>query len=492
MGKPPNADLEESPKDSSGPRVELTANEVKPELVQWDGVDDKENVRNVSKLRKWIWALILVSVSTELTALSSVWGNANAQLMDEYDSSLTVTELGLSLYVLGMGIGPLVTAPLSEFYGRKLLYLSGWIIFFAFQFLTAFAPNVYAAFIGRLLTALGGSLFMSNVPGSMADLFEPSEMALPIAIFALGPFFGPGIGSILSGFIIQHAGVKWVFYVFIMWSFGEGILLLLVPETYSPVLLLKKAKRLRKQTGDDRLRAPYELESRSLVHALRHHVSTPVKLLVYEPMVLLLCVYNGFLLSVIYLFFVAYPMVFREIYDFSIQFVGLAYVSISLGMVVAAFLTPAWSRLYNYHVKKAKGVTQPEFRLPQVIMGSFMMVVGLFGFAWTVYPSVHFMVPIIFASFFGMGAYQAGTGIQAYLVEAYRDYAASATAACVFVRCAMAAGSPLYGTPLLNRLGFHWGVTLLAFLAVLFAPCPVIFFIYGEKIRLKSKFASVS
>lgn len=83
------------------------------------------------------------------------------------------------------------------------------------------------------------------------------------------------------------------------------------------------------------------------------------------------------------------------------------------------------------------------------------------------------------------------SGVFTFLVDAYPLYAASALAANSFVRSSFAAGFPLFSTILYNKLGYQWASTLLAFLSVLMAPFPVLFFIYGKKLRRKSRFATV-
>lgn len=83
------------------------------------------------------------------------------------------------------------------------------------------------------------------------------------------------------------------------------------------------------------------------------------------------------------------------------------------------------------------------------------------------------------------------SGVFTFLVDAYPLYAASALAANSFVRSSFAAGFPLFSTILYNKLGYQWASTLLAFLSVLMAPFPVLFFFYGKKLRGKSRFAAV-
>lgn len=56
--------------------------------------------------------------------------------------SKEVSILGISLYVEGMGIGPLLLGPLSEFYGRNPVYHISYSLFLIFSFPVAFAPNI--------------------------------------------------------------------------------------------------------------------------------------------------------------------------------------------------------------------------------------------------------------------------------------------------------------------------------------------------------------
>lgn len=460
-----------------------------PHLIKWDG-DDKENVRKISKARKWLMVAILTSGALCFTALSSAWGMCNADIALEFHVADVVAELGLSLYVIGLSAGSILAAPLSEFYGRRFVYLGGLLGFFAFQFGVAFGKNIETIIICRFLQAAIGSVFMSNVPGTIADLFEPREMGMPMTVFTIGPFVGPGIGPVIGGFIVQHAGWRWMFRVFIIWTFCLAVAILtLVPETYPAILLRNKAKRIRKTTGDDKYFAPIEREERSILSVMRHHMYTPLVLLVNEPMLLLLCFYTGFLLLVIYLFFVAFPLVFRTVYNMQLQFVGLTFLGVTVAMLIAAGLYPIVSSKHRQMVAANGGVPKPEFRLPQMIFGSVFCPIGLFIFAWTAYPDVHWIGPVIGGGVFGFGCYLTYNGIQLYTVETYRKYAASASAANVFVRCAMAGAAPLFGAQMITGMNVHWAMSLLGFVALALAPTSWLFFKYGETIRKKSKFA---
>lgn len=96
-------------------------------------------------------------------------------------------------------------------------------------------------------------------------------------------------------------------------------------------------------------------------------------------------------------------------------------------------------------------------------------------------------------------------------MDAYPLYAASALAANSFARSSFAgmsfyhlhslvlenqiltslvAAFPLFGVQMYEKLGYQWATTLLAFLTLAMMPFPYIFFVYGKKIRGKSRFAS--
>lgn len=113
-----------------------------------------------------------------------------------------------------------------------------------------------------------------------------------------------------------------------------------------------------------------------------------------------------------------------------------------------------------------------------------------FRFAWTIYPSVHYIVPIIGTAFFGFGIILVFSGIFTFLVEAYPLYAASALSANSFARSSFAAAFPLFGVQMYEKLGYHWATTLLALLTLMMAPFPYVFFAYGKRLRGKSRYGS--
>lgn len=197
-----------------------------------------------------------------------------------------------------------------------------------------------------------------------------------------------------------------------------------VPETYAPVLLRKKAREMRANAGDTSWKAKLELSEKSVGTTLLASLYRLFLMLFLDPMCLCLCLFSAVLLGIVYLFFGAFALVFGTVYGFSLWQIGLSFLGILTGMIPAAATIPYWHHLYSltteaYRDKTGMGDSNPEFRLPPTIVGGWCCVVGLFWFAWTIYPSVHWVVPIIGTPFFGLGIILSYVGIFAFLVDAY-------------------------------------------------------------------------
>ncbi|KAG9949814.1 MFS general substrate transporter, partial [Aureobasidium melanogenum] len=366
--------------------------------------------------------------------------------------------------------------------------------------------------VSRFFDGLAGSAFLSVAGGTVGDLFPKAQLSLPMAFYTAAPFVGPEIGPIVGGFINYYTDWRWTFYVLLIWSGGMlAAIICLVPETYHPVLLRRKAIKLRKDTGNPAWRAPIENMNKSVFRTVAWSCVRPFQLLFLEAMCLSLCILSAILLGILYLFFGAFPLVFENNHGFVLWQTGLTFIGIFVGMITGVSCDPIWRRNYVRLVNKNGGVSEPEFRLPPTILGAILVPIGLFGFGWTTYSSVHWIgktirssmpcisdgiltvgsakVPIVFSGIFGLGNIFVFSGVFTFLVECYPLYAASALAANSFARSSFAAAFPLFGVQMYNKLGYQWASSLLAFLALAMAPFPYLFFKYGKRLRKNSKFA---
>ncbi|RYP39070.1 hypothetical protein DL767_002333 [Monosporascus sp. MG133] len=170
-----------------------------------------------------------------------------------------------------------------------------------------------------------------------------------------------------------------------------------------PIKLREKARALRKETGDDRWKAPMEKSTKSIARKIGLSLLRPFQLLIFEPMCLLLCVFSAILLGVLYLFFGAFGVIFGDNYGFNLWQTGLSFLGIFVGMILCSATDPLWRLVHARLIQRNKGVPEPEFRLPPAIAGAVLVPVGLFWFAWTTYPHVHWIMPIIGSGIFGTG-----------------------------------------------------------------------------------------
>ncbi|ETS82306.1 hypothetical protein PFICI_07308 [Pestalotiopsis fici W106-1] len=411
-----------------------------PFEVSWDGDNDPFCPRSMSLLHKWTIVLIVGFGSLCVTCASSIYTSTYSQMNPEFDISTIVGTLGLSTFVLGIALGPLLMSPLSEFYGRRPIYLvSSRTMFTIWIIPSAVAQNAETMIVARFFDGFAGSAFLSVAGGTVSDVFRRDAIQGPMTIISLSPFIGPSLGPLIGGFINANTHWRWTYYFLLIWAaFMLVCIVFLAPETFHPVKLREKARALRNETGDDRWKAPMERQNKSVANSLANSLLRPFQLLLFEPMCLVLCLFSAILLGILYLFFGAFGLIFGNVYGFNLWQTGVSFLGIMVGMLAASATNPIWHRVHNKLVAENGGVSEPEFRLPSAVAGAFLVPVGLFWFAWSAYPWVHWIVPIIGSAVFGMGTLLVFTGIFTFLVDAYPLYAASALAANAFARCAFA------------------------------------------------------
>ncbi|KAJ6498747.1 major facilitator superfamily domain-containing protein [Mycena sanguinolenta] len=488
MAQSNSSSIETPPEDST-----TIANGESPEKSddRLVSLDPSEDPLCFSSFRKWLAVAVISAGSFCVTCASSMASFTEIGMAEEFHVSREPTILMISLFVMGLGIGPLITGPFSEVYGRAIIYRISYVLLILLSFPVVFAPNLAVALVFRFLLGMAGASFLSVAGGSVADMFAGPKVATPMAIYTISPFSGPVLGPLLGGFINQNIYWRWTYRILLIWTGVEMIaIFLFVPESYAPVLLKRKAARLRKETGDETWWAPLDRRETSLAWSLVMSCYVPFKLLIFERMALLLDTWNALLLGILYLMFQAFPIIFQDGHHFNVQSTGLSFLGIGIGMLIGLATQPYWNRLSAREAAKHGGKAPPETVLIMGQYGGVLVPLALYWFAFTTYPHVHWIVPMLASVPFGTGVFFAFTATFTYLVIAYRPIAASAMASNSFLRSAFAAVFPLFAKAMYDKLGTVGATALLAGLATLLAPLPFIFYRIGPRLRANSKFTA--
>lgn len=160
--------------------------------VTFDGPADPMNPKGLPIWRKWLIVLVLACGSLCVTFTSSAYTSTYEQMNAEFGNSVIVATLGLTLFVFGLGLSPMMLGPLSEFYGRRPIYIVGFFMFLIWVIPSAVAQNIQTMLIARFLDGFSGSAFLSVAGGTVGDMFTKETLAAPMMIYSAAPFLGPG------------------------------------------------------------------------------------------------------------------------------------------------------------------------------------------------------------------------------------------------------------------------------------------------------------
>jgi MFS family permease len=410
--------------------------------------------------------------------------------MAEFGTSTTVTTLGMTTYLFGFACGSVVLAPMSELLGRQKVYMGCLVIWAVLIVPSGVAQTFATILVARFFCAFFGAVMIANSPGTVVDLAHPDYLAFTLSIWSIAPMNAPSTGGIIGGFVFQSLGWRWSNWI-ILAGGGAGIAMMATcKETYAPTVLKRKVARLRKETGDDRWWCQFD-QRVSTWDLMKTNLSRPFVLAATEPILWFMNLWISLVYGILYLCFVAYPIVFSQHRGWAPGIAGLAFVGIGIGTLLAIFSEPLMRRLINapWQPRDSRtGKVAPEATALVMAIAAILTAVGQLAFSWTCLPtSIHWAIPIAMGIPFATGNTLCFIYGANYLAGAYGIFSASALAGNAVIRSVFGGTLPLAGPKMYEALTPQWAGTLLGLLEVIMIPIPFVFWRYGHKIRAKSR-----
>ncbi|GMM37976.1 hypothetical protein DASC09_053010 [Saccharomycopsis crataegensis] len=471
---------------------ENSNNNNNPYLVTWDSPQDPKNPRNWTMAAK-----ITITIMTSLDAfITSFASTTISPAMEEisvefgFPTNETLASLCVSIFILPWIFVPLVVSPLSEIYGRKIVLLvCTWGLFF-FNIGCAWSQNTSQLLVCRFFAGFFSSSTLSVGPGALGDAFDNKSRTKATGLYAIALVLGPVISPIISGFVVQYKGWRWVLKILTI--LNAAILVLnhaFLKESFEPILLARKKQQLMKKDPEnaEKYHTAYELNNMNLStwRFLQINISRPILLLFYHPMVYGLGAFLAFTNGFLYLMIVIFPTVWASLYGFSMGISGLMFVTMGIGFLLGiALWTPSIDFFVNRSLKANNGKLKPEYKLKLLWLGGIIAPAGMLGFGWCVDKHVHWIVPSIFAAIFAFGTVNVFQIINNYLIDMDPAFSASAVAAATVFRSIFGFTFPLFAPKFYAKLKFGWGNTFFFFIGMILGiPYPIYAYYRGEKLR---------
>ncbi|KAF6224762.1 hypothetical protein HO133_009956 [Letharia lupina] len=463
-----------------------TQDRVDRHVVDFDGPDDPENPLNWSNTRKWC-LVGLISAMTLVTNLATLMCAPAAPLiLREFSSNNQLYQtLLVSIWELGEAFGPLFIAPLSEIYGRAPVYNAVNILFCIFSIAGAVSTNMHMFIAFRFLNGITVGAIVLN-PCIVGDLFVTERRGNAMAIEGIAPLIGPVLGPVIGGYVSQAIGWRWLFWLAAIFAGVTEIgFLAFFRETYKVRILERKAARLRKVTGDDSYRSVHHV-THTIMGFLTVSVMRPARMLFLSPVIFLLGLYVALVYAYTYVLLTTMTEVFEQRYGFSTGSASLTFLGLGIGLTAGLLLCQATLDRYVSRAQ-TRGAMTPEQRLPPMIAGGLVIPAALLWYGWTVQARAPWTAPVVATATLGFGVAATVLPAFSYLVDAFGLHSASAVAATICLRCVAGAAFPLVAPSLYDRLGVGWGTSVLAVVALVFLPVPLLLMRFGERVRLRSR-----
>lgn len=492
--QPTREEIEQEAKDEVAEKIN-NGQPVPLASLDWDGPDDPENPKNWKNPYKWFITMTVAWMCLVVSFGSSLYTTGIEHIMVEFKASQVLALSGLTFYLLGLSLGPVLGAPMSELLGRRYVYIITLSVSMLFVMGVGLSKHMRDILVLRFFAGFFASPVMAIAGGTINDIWDFENVGIAMSSFCLAPFAGPILGPIIGGFAMEHKGWKWTSWIHLFFSGAILPLVLILPETYKPALMRQRAKK-RGITIEKPNVSSFEL----FKILMNITVMRPLTMLVSEPIVIVFSFYTALVFAILFGFFEAYPVIYRGIYHMSLGPSGLPFIGIGIGLLFATAIYVYIDRTKFFPLnadgtrgrRDAQGnlaPIAPELFLIIAKIGAPLLPISLFWQAWTARASVHWMAPVAAGVPFGIALMLIFYTTLLYFSGSYPPLIlASVLAANNFCRYIIASVFPLFTVQMYEKMGVDWASSFFAFVSLAMVPIPWIFEKWGPQLRAASRY----
>ncbi|KAJ5190430.1 uncharacterized protein N7498_009415 [Penicillium cinerascens] len=486
-----------------GPAVTVPRLKRRGLLGQFALVAEIENPKTYPRRMKWFITFIVAVAGAAAPLGSSIFFPSLSQVAKELNTTATITNLSIALYMLSMAIFPLWWSSFSERLGRRTIYLTSFALFVLFNCLCAISDSIAMLIVMRMLSGGASASVQAVGAGTIADLWEVRERGRAMGIFYLGPLCGPLLAPIIGGVLAQRWG--WRSTMWFSAAYG-AVTLIFVLVSLPETLVLEKPVLPPVDDDDDApaTRALSRVSTQQMAKTTTKWLKTlkvvfidPLKIILYLQYipVLLSVYYASIAFGSLYVLNVSVENSFgRAPYNYKTIIVGLLYIPNSLGYFVSSLVGGRWmdsimqreAKKANRYDEKGRLVFRPEDRMREnAWLGAILYPAALIWYGWTVEKGVFWLVPMIANFFFGVGSMLIFSMVTTMLTEFMPKKSSEGVALNNFVRNIFSCVGSLVTAPIISGIGNGWLFTILGLVALASSSVIVLMRVYGPRWRVK-------
>ncbi|ORY61648.1 vitamin b6 transporter bsu1 [Pseudomassariella vexata] len=442
-----------------------------------------------SRVKKWLIISVYCLLQIFVTLTSTTYVSAEFLIEEKFGVTDTqVVALGQSMFIIGTAVGPAFLGPLSDIGGRKWVYVVAIACYALINIGCALPLNLPMLIIFQLLSGISGSVALSNVAGTIADLFGSEDGAgQPMALFVASANIGASLGSPVGELIADNVkmGLPWIFWINVIIGGSFAIILIFIPETL-PAIVIRNA--VRKQQVDETEELAVLEEKISVLREIRFVSTMALRIMFTEPIVTFLGIYNGFAYGLLFLYLDGVFSVFVVNNGLSYIAADLTYLNFVVGVTVMFCFVPVQTWVFTRDRKK-HGASRPEARFLTSLVVVWLFPVSLLWFAFTCDGNTSFWSPVVAGAVLGFADPLLWLSMLNYIADSYTNLAASAIAAFLIPSFLIAAGCAHAGIAMFERMSAKWAMATLGFISFGLVALIYILYFFGAQIRARSKLA---
>ncbi|KAF8342986.1 putative vitamin B6 transporter [Cantharellus anzutake] len=438
--------------------------------------------------KRWCISIVYCTLQVFVTIRSTNYLSVLPLIQEKWGGSLQVITLGQSMFIVGAGCGPIFLGPLSDIWGRKWVYVCFTYLYALVSVGTAIPNGLPMLIIFMFLSGVTGSVAMCNVAGTIADLFgDDAGAGQPMGLFVVSANIGPSLGSPIGAWIAQNPklGLPWTGWINVIIGGVFATFLIFLPETL-PRIAIQKA--LKEKDGVE-----LKLPQRNALEDLTFTLTMTFKILIFEPIVLSLSLFDGFIYGLGFLFLESVTKIFVTNYRLSFTSADLTFLGFGTGVVIMfIFLLPLQTWLVKRDRENNGGKICPEARFLLSLFLVWGLPISLFWCAWTSAPHLGhttYWSPICAGTMLGTVIPLVWLGILNYVADSYPNLAGSAIAASLVPAFAVGAACAHLGIWIFQRLTVQEAISILGGVSLGVVILIYTVYFFGPTLRTYSRYA---